>query len=89
MTKEELVNRITELLSDPWTESEEEIENDRNILAYDLDNGEVSFYIKILEEHRDYECKPIDGIHGEYDLDRMREFDEVIEELKGMEGEKK
>ena len=81
MNREKLWAKMYDLTGDPWTETDEEVKACKKQFFKDLKTGDLQLYIDCLEEHKDLECRPIDGIHGEYDFERMREFDEVIAAL--------
>lgn len=85
MTKTELIEKIIDLTCDFFNETEEDIEEDKRILSEDMASGDISAYVRCLEERRDCECKPFDGVHGEYDFEGMKKYDEVIDELKKYE----
>ena len=82
MDKKKLWALVYELTGDPWTETEEEVEMSKRAFYRDLESGDVQVYIDSLEENKGYDCRPIDGIHGEYDFKRMDLYDKVIDEIR-------
>ena len=82
MNKKTLWELLYELTGDPWTETEEDKEICEREFYKSLDSGDVQIYIDALEENKGYECRPIDGIHGEYDFKRMDLYDRIINEIK-------
>ena len=82
MNKKTLWELLYELTGDPWTDTEDDKEICEREFYKDLDSGDVQIYIDALEENKGYECRPIDGIHGEYDFKRMDLYDRIINEIK-------
>ena len=82
MNKKTLWELLYELTGDPWTETDDDVAICEQEFYKDLDSGDVQIYIDSLEENKNYECRPIDGIHGEYDFKRMDLYDRIIEEIK-------
>lgn len=81
MSREALFERMYNEVCDPWTLTDDEKEQERKQFYECLNLGDVHEYIESIEEIRDSICRP-DGVHGCYDFEEMRKFDDLINELK-------
>jgi len=82
MSRESLFERIYDEVCDPWTLTEDEKEAERKCFYEALETGDIEDYVKSIEVTRDCICRPFDGVHGCYDFEEMRKFDDLISELK-------
>lgn len=81
MSREALFERMYNEVCDPWTLTDDEKEQERKHFYECLDLGDVHEYIESIEETRDSICRP-EGVHGCYDFEEMRKFNDLINELK-------
>ena len=83
-----LFEKYFNMVCDPWTLNDEELRQDKRFFMYAVTHKteDIKLYTDYIEEEKHYACDPTpDAKSRVWDFNLMREYDELINEIKNFE----